>query len=111
MVVNLFDGGPRSRVAFSVGGGPAIEMRRSYEIDPSANELFLRHADVVKPWVKAEPSSHLWTGDLPDDLAPGTYTLTVRATDEFGRHHHTHRVLEIGGSSAPASDGLRYPGR
>ena len=30
----------------------------------------------------------------------GTYTLTVRATDEFGRVHHAHRIVEIVGSSA-----------
>ena len=35
--------------------------------------------------------------DLPDDLQPGVYTLSVRAVDEFGRTHHAHSILEITG--------------
>ncbi len=110
VIVNLFDGGPRSRVRFRIGDRPPVAMERRVEIDPWVNELFQRHADTKKPWVNAVPSSHLWAADLPDDLAPGTYTLSVEAIDEFGRTHHAHRVLEIGGTSAPAATGLRYPG-
>ncbi|MDJ0865196.1 MAG: calcineurin-like phosphoesterase family protein [Myxococcota bacterium] len=101
VVVNLFDGGPRSRVSFEVGGRPPVEMQRVSYPDPWVHELYGRNRETVKSWVKAEPSSHLWTADLPDDLGPGTYTLTVRATDEFGRVHHGHRILEIEGSSGP----------
>ena len=32
-----------------------------------------------------------------------------KATDEFGRTHHAHRVLEVLGSSANAPGALRYP--
>lgn len=59
--------------------------------------------------MKAQPSSHLFVADLPDDLGPGTYTVTVRAVDEFGRTHHAHRVLEVLGSSAAAVDPVLYP--
>ena len=61
-------------------------------IDPYVNELFMRNRDTIKPWVEAIPSSHIYVADLPDDLQPGTYTLTVKATDEFGRHHHAHKI-------------------
>jgi hypothetical protein len=109
VVVNLFDGGPNSTVEFTLDGSEPVRMQRRRQIDPFTNELFLRHADVKKPWVEAVPSSHVWIGDLPDDLGPGFYTLTVKATDEFGRSHHAHRVLEIVGSSAPPPDRLHYP--
>ena len=58
--------------------------------------------------VNALPSSHLWKAHLPDDLGPGTYTVSVRAVDEFGVEHHGHAILEIAGSSAPAA-AARYP--
>lgn len=60
--------------------------------------MFERNTARVNPWVRAAPSSRLWRADLPDDLGPGACTLTVRATNEFGRVHHGHRVLEIVGS-------------
>jgi hypothetical protein len=109
VVVNLFDGGPNSAVEFLLEGRAPVRMERRRQIDPWVNELFLRYAKVKKPWVEAVPSSHIWVGDLPEDLQPGTYTLTVKARDEFGRSHHSHRILEIEGSSAPRSRRPSYP--
>jgi hypothetical protein len=107
--VNLFDGGPRSSVTLSVGGKPPVPMRRVSRVDPTTGELLRRNAATVKPWTQAVPSSHLFVADLPDDLVPGTYTVTAKATDEFGRTHHAHRVLEVLGSSANVAGALRYP--
>jgi hypothetical protein len=107
--VNLFDGGPRSRVELSVGGRGPIPMQRVSRVDPATGERLRRHRATVKPWVQAVPSSHLFVADLPDDLGPGTWTVTARAVDEFGRVHHAHRVLEILGSSAAPAAPLRYP--
>jgi hypothetical protein len=84
-------------------------MRRVSRVDPTTGELLRRNAATVKPWAQAVPSSHLFVADLPDDLVPGTYTVTAKATDEFGRTHHAHRVLEVLGSSANAPGALRYP--
>lgn len=107
--VNLFDGGPRSKLELLIGGRPPLAMERVRRTDPSTAELFRSHPDTVKPWVEAQPSSHLFVADLPDDLGPGTWTVTARAVDEFGRVHHAHRVLEITGSSANPVGTLRYP--
>ncbi len=97
VLVNLFDGGPRSRVEFRIGEGPYQPMRRVRRKDPTTKELFRRHADSKKSWVQAIPSSHLWSADLPDDLGAGAHLLSVRAVDEFGRTHHGHALLEIEG--------------
>ncbi len=101
IIVNLFDGGPRSEVAFRIDGGEYLPMRRVRRRDPYVIELHARNAETKKSWVKAEPSSHIFVADVPDDLGPGVYTVGVRATDEFGRVHHAHAVLEVTGSSAP----------
>ena len=96
IIVNLFDGGPRSTVAFAINEGDFLPMQRVSRADPHTNELFIRNRESKKSWVNAIPSSHLFSADLPDDLEAGTYTVTVAAVDEFGRTHHGHRVLEIG---------------
>ena len=112
--VNVFDGGPRTEVTMRVSGAPAgaqgaIEMLRVDAIDPFVQEQFARHVATRKSWVEPIASSHLWRADLPDDLGPGTYTVSVEVVDEFGRRHHGHRVLEVAGSSAPPGGTVRYP--
>ncbi len=101
VLVNLFDGGPKSSVEYAIDGGEPVPMERQPMIDPFVNELFARNEDSKKPWVEPQPSSHVFVAALPDDLGPGTRTLSVRAVDEFGREHHAHRILEVTGSSAP----------
>ncbi len=97
VLVNLFDGGPQSKVFFRVAGGEEIEMQRSLRKDPLILEMWARDSASKKSWVEAEPSTHLYEADLPDDLGPGVHTLSVRAVDEFGRTHHGHSILEISG--------------
>ncbi|MEM7101201.1 MAG: calcineurin-like phosphoesterase family protein [Pseudomonadota bacterium] len=95
VLVNLFDGGPRSQVYFTIAGMDEQSMQRVDRVDPKIQEMFTRHADSKKSWVNATPSSHLWEAELPDSLEPGVYTLSVRAVDEFGNTHHGHSILEI----------------
>jgi len=97
VLVNLFDGGPKSTVSFRIDDGPELPMMRVSRADPYMIEVFARNPDTKKSWLDAAPSSHLFSADLPDDLGPGTYTLSVRATDEFERLHHGHTILEITG--------------
>ena len=100
IVVNLFDGGEKSRVSFRIDDGEPVEMKQTRMPDPNFVETLHRNTDSMKPWVKIIPSTHVWVARMPNDLEPGTYTVTVDATDEFGRAHHAHQVIEITGSSA-----------
>ena len=100
VVVNLFDGGPKSKVSMRIGSGAYEPMRRVLRPDPYIVESFVRNRETIKSWVQPIPSSHLFEAPLPDGLQPGTWTVSVKAVDEFGRTHHAHRVLEISGSSA-----------
>jgi hypothetical protein len=104
ILVNLFDGGPKSTVRFRIGRRPAVTMARVNRNDPFIEELFIRHADTVKSWVGPEPSSHLWAARLPADLGPGVHTITVHATDEYGQEHVGHRVFEVVAGSSPDGD-------
>ncbi|MFE1601223.1 calcineurin-like phosphoesterase C-terminal domain-containing protein [Methylobacterium sp. ID0610] len=95
LVVNFFDGGPKSRLCFRINGGAAIDMVRTRRPDPFVAALYARNAATKKPWVKAEPSTHVWTARLPRDLGPGTHRVSVEATDEYGRRHEAGIVLEV----------------
>jgi hypothetical protein len=95
VVVNFFEGGPRSTVELAIGGSGFTAMRRTQRIDPFVEEVYGRHTTVRKPWVKPELSSHVWQATLPATLPAGTHRLSVRARDEHGRMHAAHMVLEV----------------
>lgn len=97
ILVNLFDGGPKSTVAFRLDDGPYRDMVRVRRPDPFVQRLFSQHSDSIKSWVEPVPSSHLWSAALPEDLESGPTTVNVRAVDEFGHVHHADAILEIGG--------------
>ena len=95
VLVNLFDGGPKSQVSFRINNGDAQPMALVNRADPYVNELFARNQTSKKSWVSATPSTHLFGADLPDDTPRGIHTLSVEAIDEFGTVHHGHAILEI----------------
>lgn len=97
ILVNLFDGGPKSIVEFRIDEGEFLPMQRVLRKDPFIIEVFARNEATKKSWLEATPSSHIYAADLPDDLEVGVYTVSIRAQDEFGRVHHGHAVLEITG--------------
>ena len=104
LVVNVFDGGPRTVVAYEIAGrqAGAMPMRRVAANDPYVAQLFARHAAAQKPWVRAVPSSHVWKAPLPTDLAPGAYRLSVQGRDEYARALAAHVVLEVAPSRSAA---------
>lgn len=95
VVVNFFDGGPRTTVQYRIGARPVIQMSREVRPDPFVEEVFARNQATKKPWVKAEPCSHLFVARLPADLEAGTHCINVRAVDEYGRAHEDNLVVEI----------------
>ena len=108
IVVNLFDGGPKSQVSYRIDDGAYRPMQRELREDPYIVEQYQRHEDTRKSWVQAVKSTHMFSADLDDSVGPGTYTVTVRAVDEFGRVHHGHTVLEVVGGMQGSEKGLRY---
>jgi len=98
VVVNLFDGGPKSKVSMALGqDNKPMEMKRVIRRDPFVDEVYARNMDTKKPWVNSDPSTHIWQATLPANLPEGAYRVTVTATDEFGRSHADWMVLEVTG--------------
>jgi hypothetical protein len=95
LIVNFFDGGPRTSVEYRIGKRDPVKMQRVVRPDPFVEEEFARNEATKKPWVKAEPSSHIWAARLPAELEPGTHRVAVHVIDEYGRKHRDHLVLEL----------------
>ncbi len=94
VLVNIFDGGPRTRARLEVAGF-RFDMKRVARPDPFTRDLYARNPDSVKSWVRAADSTHLWAASLPPSLGAGFHKLTVEARDEFGREFTQSLVFEI----------------
>lgn len=82
LLVDVFDGGPKTKIRCSLPAAQgSIELTREAIPDPHIVESYARHRDLLKPWVSAAPSSHIWTAPLPA-RPPGEITLHV--TNEYG---------------------------
>ena len=97
LIANIFDGGPKTKAAMTIGDRPPIALARVAMADPFVDELYTRNRAATKAWVKAERSSHIWTARLPADLGAGTHRVVVEATTEYGETVSGRVALEIVG--------------
>ena len=97
LIANVFDAGDRTRVSMTVGDKAPVAMIRTLRPDPFVEEVFARNEATKKSWVKADPSSHVWTARLPADLAPGAYRVEVEAVNEYGKVLVGRLALEVTG--------------
>lgn len=109
IIVNLFDGGPNSKVRYRIEDGEYRPLKRVLRKDPYMLEQYARHRSSKKTWVEATLSTHLFEADLDANLPPGVHAITVQAEDEFGRLHHGHTVLEIVPGFEGSETGNKYP--
>jgi hypothetical protein len=100
VIVNVFDGGPRTAVEYRIGEFLPVTMRRETRPDPFIREVFARNQATTKPWAEVEPCSHIWAAPLPVDLKAGTHCIMVRVVDEYGREHHDRLCMEVIGAPA-----------
>lgn len=96
IVVNVFDGGPRTKVVLELEGRARAEkMQRTDMRDPFVVEFFEQNRETCKPWASAARSSHIWTLQLPPDLSAGVYRIKASAIGEYGATQIGHLLLEI----------------
>jgi len=101
VIVNVFDGGPRTTVEYRIDGFETVRMKPTRRRDPFVQEVFAANQATKKPWAQAELCSHVWTARLPADLEAGTHCIMVRVVDEYGREHHDCLCLEVISTPAP----------
>ena len=109
IIVNLFDGGPNSKVRYRIEDGEYRPLKRVLRKDPYMLEQYARHRSSKKTWVEATLSTHLFEADLDANLPQGVHAITVQAEDEFGRLHHGHTVVEIVPGFEGTETGNKYP--
>ena len=95
LIVNVFDGGPKTKVSVRYGDRAPVEMNRTPMPDPFVEDLYARNEATKKPWIKAEISSHMWTAKLPHDLGAGAHRVLVEAINEYGEPLSGRIALEV----------------
>ena len=75
-----------------------ISLERVARKDPYYQALRVREAADAsgrRPLPPAIDSPHVWVGQLPAHLSPGTRVIEVRSTDMFGQVFTAHRLIRI----------------
>lgn len=87
--VNVFAGSERSVVRFRLDRrGAWTPMQKVNRPDPWYAALYARDRGLTSPYRPLPAptnSTHLWEGQLPDDLAAGPHLIEVETTDMFGQ--------------------------
>ena len=97
--VNVYNGSEKSTVKMSLdNSGEWIELEKKNVVDPYYRKLFKRDADVLPKLYKPKVSTHLWSANLPADIAPGAHLLKVKTTDWHVRTFYAHRSIRVTGT-------------
>lgn len=102
VIANVFAAEPDALVEYRVDDGPWQAMTRVANPDPELVALNLadRQAAQLRSFdraVMAAPTQHLWSANVPTDLATGEHRVEVRAESRFeGRLHAstTYQLLD-----------------
>jgi hypothetical protein len=89
VIVNFFDGGPRTSVEYCVGQRALIKMERITRSDPFVEEVFARN-EATK---KALGQSCTIVAYL--DGAASKRSRSGHLVDEYGRQHNDHLIVEV----------------
>lgn len=111
---NVFDGGRRHVVEVAFDGGPFRPMAYDpplFGLTGGVPDLNLdTYIQTLRETLEGrerpaapQPSSHIWTAELPRSLGPGTHVATVRSTDPYGQVSEASQsfVVTTGGPSTP----------
>ncbi|MEQ8313248.1 MAG: calcineurin-like phosphoesterase C-terminal domain-containing protein [Gammaproteobacteria bacterium] len=95
LVVNLFDGGVRDSVWYSLDGGPRLSMQYTVRTDPFAEKAYQRFLDTDSAFSSPTLSSHIWEAELGNELSTGLHSIVVTSEDEFGQRQRGNFTFEI----------------
>lgn len=87
---NFFMGAKGDKVEYSVDGGAFKPMDYIEDYDPNYLDILhlFDHTEKVLPGRRpsnAQACTHLWSAKAPFKLSAGKHTVTVKATDRYGK--------------------------
>jgi hypothetical protein len=93
ILVNVFDGGPNTRVSCRLDGNEPVMMTPVLREDPF---VFARYVEdgLFQPETES-PSTHIWSLPMQKDIEPGVHTLFIRVQDEYGQIHMESKIFEV----------------
>lgn len=99
VLANVFAGSEKSVVEMRLGEGDTwTRMEQVPRQDPAYAALKQLESDYTLPGRKLPEiivSPHIWRATLPPGVAPGSHTIHVRTTDQFGKTHTDQRVIRV----------------
>jgi hypothetical protein len=87
-IINFWNGSSKAKVLVQLDGGLPQAARHDF----TTADPFLTGAD---PKLANGPSTHIWSFDLPPDLAPGAHKITAQATDLAGKSHTAELLFKV----------------
>jgi C terminal of Calcineurin-like phosphoesterase len=97
ILVDVFDGGPRTRVVCKINGldSPEFELVRNAVCDPHIVDAYAKYKTLCKPWVAPACSSHIWIAALPECVVAGTYDCTIHVVSEYGEELEVRQSINV----------------
>ncbi|MFN9718492.1 MAG: calcineurin-like phosphoesterase C-terminal domain-containing protein [Planctomycetota bacterium] len=99
---NVFNAMPEAKIEWKIDAGAWQEMTKAEnETDPVYQTLFDEEQQIGKENLKwrglGKPMvcPHLWKASLPEIMEPGTYLITVRATNPNGQVLTGERLFRV----------------
>lgn len=95
LVVNLFDGGERDKVWYSLNDAAPELMNYTVRTDPYVERVHAQYAESDSAYGRPVRSSHIWEANLPTSLTPGLHQVIVTSEDEFGQRQRGTFTFEV----------------
>jgi hypothetical protein len=93
ILVNVFDGGPNTRVSCRLDENEPVMMTPVLREDPFT---FVRYVkDGIFQPEQESPSTHIWSLPMQKDIDPGVHTLFIKVKDEYGQTHMGSKIFEV----------------
>ncbi|MCM4158113.1 calcineurin-like phosphoesterase family protein [Gramella sp. AN32] len=99
IIANIYAGNKDTKVQVKIGEGEWQDMIYSEDLDPyflRLNKLQIMEITPTENSVKLgkpKVSEHLWKFPIPENLEPGIYTVSVRASNKYGLDATAHTML------------------
>jgi hypothetical protein len=103
---NVFDGGERHKVEVRFDRGAFVPMDYNppsfghTDGEPGGNldtyiQALRENLEGSERPANPEPSSHIWTAQVPAGLEPGEHVVTIRSTDPYRRTIESSQRFDV----------------